>query len=511
MSKRRAAFGNLAFNLGGMVINIVGGLLFVPIYLRHIDDATYGAWLASGGVVSMLGLFESGLATVFTQKLAVALSDRDHARAAHLTGASIATASFVGIVVAGLGGLVAWFAPQAFGCPAEQMTPLRVAVGLSAVGSGLMMLAYTFGAIPQALQRTMQPGIIILIAMVTGLGGIWLGVLFGGGVAALGIGPVCTGIVMLVGYGLNNARLWREFGLPRPAFDRGTLRELWREARTLLLARISGSITSNLQAPAAALAVSAEASTILGLTSRIVSLVPLLVDRIGTAVFAGVARIAQHSVGEREAALREILTITTVLSGIGLGLALGFTQPLMTLWVGQQRFAGNLILGLLLLSAFLAMRQGAYANLLMALGVIRPAARWLAADAVLRLSFLVILAPLAGLPGIPGANILAAALVMAALARLLRTATAIPLLDLWLMGGIGFSLSLVTGLGWWLLAPAPATWPTLAWQLGACLSCMLVVVTLFDRAWRLALKHNLRAVHPVTKSFINWCAPGDLA
>lgn len=505
MSMRRAAFGNLAFSLGGMAINIVGGLLFVPFYLRHIDDATYGAWLASGGVVSMLGLFESGLATVFTQKLAVALSDRDYTRAAHLTGASIAAASVVGIVVAGLGGFVAWFAPHSFGCPSEQVTPLRVAVGLSAMGSGLMMLTYTLGAIPQALQRTVQPGIIFIIAMASGLGCIWLGLELDVGVAALGFGPLCTGLVMLVGHGLNNQRLWHEFGLPRPTIDRGVQRELWREARTLLLARVSGSVSSNLQAPAAALAVSAEASTILGLTGRIVSLVPLLTDRISTAVFAGVARIGQRSDGEREAVLREILTITTVLGGIGLGLALGFTESMMALWVGPQRFAGRVVLGLLLLSAFLTMRQGAYANLLLALGVIRPAARWLAADALLRLSLMVIMTPLVGLSGIPGASVLATAIVTLALARLLRGVSAIPLLELWLMGGAGFSLSLATGLGWWLLVPAPVTWAGLTWQLVVCASCMLSLVTLFDRPWRVALMHNVRAIHSVARSLTKWC------
>lgn len=511
MNKRRAAYSNLAFSFGGLVVNVVGGLLFVPLYLRHIDDATYGAWLASGSVVSILGLFESGLATVFTQKLAVALSANDHPRIASLTGVSVAAALVVGLVVAVLGGIVALLAPQVFGCPPDHAAALRLAVGLSAFGSGLMMIAYTLGAIPQALQRTLQPGIIILSAMATGLVGTWFGILLGGGVTALGIGPVCTGLVMLMGHGINNARLWREFGLPRPAWNRDALHELVREARMLLLARISGSVTSNLQAPAAALTLAPEASTVMGLTWRIVSLVPLFVERVGTAVFAGVARISQQEPGRRVAVLREILTITTVLGGLGLGLALVFTQPLMTLWVGPQRYAGDLILVLFLVSALLAMRQGAHANLLTALGAISSTARWMTADALMRLGFIVILAPLAGLPGIPGANILSTAIVAVALAVLLRRETAIPVSEIWQMGGGGFTVSLFIGLAWWWLVPAPETWVSLAWQLAACGVCMLVLATLFDRAWRRALNNNLRAIHPGTKLFVRGYSTDDAA
>jgi hypothetical protein len=177
--------------------------------------------------------------------------------------------------------------------------------------------------------------------MASGLATILFGLQMDWGVVALGCGPVSFGLVMLCGNALNDFGLWREFKLPRLVAKSSTVKELWRDARVLLLARTSTSIATNLQSPAAAFIVSAEASTVIGLTGRLVSLVPLLVDRLGSAAFAGVAHVAQRPVAQRESVLREIITVTTVVSGIGIGLAFCFTKPVMRLWVGEQRYAGD--------------------------------------------------------------------------------------------------------------------------------------------------------------------------
>lgn len=490
MNKRFAAFVNISFGFAGLGFNIISGLFFVPFYLRHIDDATYGAWLASGGVVAILGIAESGLSTVLTQKLASAFGEQDGKRFATLACTGAQAAVWVGLVVVLLGSIVAWFAPVMFGCPSVQVSRMRMAIFLAAVGGGAMIVAYSLGAVAQALQSTMRQGFIVLLAMASGLCVIWLGFYVGLGVVSFGCGSLCVGCVMIVGNASNNNALWRDFRLPERNFRRAALRELWADAKSLFLARVSNGVASNLQSPAAALAFSAESSAILGLNSRIISLVPMLVDRIGSAVFAGVAHLALRAPRERNEYLREILNITTVVSGIGLGLAICFSKPFITLWVGERRYAGNTILWLLAVSSFFAIRQTAYSNLLTAMGEIKAAAHWLVVDSILRTALLLLVARWLQLPGIPMANIIASGVVAIGLTLILTRSSKVPAGIIWLSGGPGFVVSLMLAMAWYMWIPVPRTWLHLIWQATTCACCMFVGTVIADSAWRSAVKRN---------------------
>ena len=56
---------------------IVNGIVMVPIYFKYMSISTYGAWLATGNVIAMLGILESGFSFVITQKMSVTLEDKD--------------------------------------------------------------------------------------------------------------------------------------------------------------------------------------------------------------------------------------------------------------------------------------------------------------------------------------------------------------------------------------------------------------------------------------------------
>lgn len=75
----------------------------VPIYFHYMSVSTYGAWLATGNVVAMLGLLESGFASVITQKLSTAIAQKDEEKFRKLAGANILTAIFLAVVIFVLG------------------------------------------------------------------------------------------------------------------------------------------------------------------------------------------------------------------------------------------------------------------------------------------------------------------------------------------------------------------------------------------------------------------------
>lgn len=96
MNKRLAAFANLVHGITTLGISIVVGLVMVPIYLRFFNAGVYGAWLASGGLIAMLALVESGLSTVVTQRLAAAIADNNSSEFAEVAGTGIFMAALIG-------------------------------------------------------------------------------------------------------------------------------------------------------------------------------------------------------------------------------------------------------------------------------------------------------------------------------------------------------------------------------------------------------------------------------
>ena len=92
MSIYKASIYNYFFNSINAIIVIINGVVMVPVYFHYMSVSTYGAWLATGNMVAMLGLLESGFSSVITQKMAAAIGSGDKERYGKLAGANIVTA-----------------------------------------------------------------------------------------------------------------------------------------------------------------------------------------------------------------------------------------------------------------------------------------------------------------------------------------------------------------------------------------------------------------------------------
>ena len=70
-------------------LNLIQGILFVPLYLHYIGSLLYGAWLATGSIISYLSLFDLGLNSVIMQKVAEADGANDLERRRSYMGSGL--------------------------------------------------------------------------------------------------------------------------------------------------------------------------------------------------------------------------------------------------------------------------------------------------------------------------------------------------------------------------------------------------------------------------------------
>jgi O-antigen/teichoic acid export membrane protein len=493
LNKRFAAFANLLFSSSQAVFTIIVGLLMVPFYLRHFNISTYGAWLASGNVIAMIALIEPGIATVATQRLSASYAANEKVRFANIFGSSLLLSVGFGIVVILVGLCLSPFIPSWLNAPSEQRHSLSMALSFSTLGAGTSFIFYTLGAATQAWQRTVAPGVIGLFALTANIVAILLGLYAGLGVVALGLGSFALSTIYILGYLVYIAVMWQRLEFPRPSASLATAREIWHEAKMLLLAKIAGTVGKYLEAPAAAFAVSTEAAAILILTGRVLNAVQMFADRVGTAVFAGMAHSFAHF---RESAdysvMKEVIVISTVISGLGIGFSLALSESIINLWVGKSAFGGLNLLLLLSLSSFISSRKDIISTLLVASGQIRRASLWLSMEALIRVLFITLLVIMFKVPGIPLAAALASLITAIGLSRVLLAIPGLPPDILYLPGIRGCVISLLMGLTYMYFATGISNWTEVALHSLLFVTAMLLA-NMLDKEWSTVLRQTVFA------------------
>lgn len=495
MNKRFAAVVNLFFGSSMALFTIITGLLMVPLYLRYFSVSVYGAWLASGNVIAMISLIEPGIATVATQKLATSYGLDDQERFAEVFGSALVLSCGFCLLILLLGLSVAPFLPGWLDVPLAQRRPLSWALACSTLGAGTSFIFYLLGAVPQAWQRTVAPGAIGLVALTTNIAAILIALYAGLGVVSLGIGPLALSLSYIACYLVYLTVVWRRIGLPRPSASFAVMKEIWLEARMLLLAKIAGTVGKYLEAPVAAFAVSNEAAAVLVLTGRVLNAVQMFADRVASSVFAGMAHV---NVAPRDGSglriVREVMVVSTIVCGLGIGFSLGFTKPIVGLWVGNKVFGGIALLSLLALASLVSSRKDLVAALLVSMGQIRDASRWLAAESLLRVIWLLVLVFPLGIAGIPLASTLASLMTLAALSLQLMRKLHLDREVLYLPGLKGCLVSLALGSCCMFLVPRQESWLHLA-LLAVPFGSLLFGLNLLDREWCAVLGKTLRAAN----------------
>lgn len=493
VNKRFAAVANLAFSSSHAIFTIVTGLLMVPVYLHHFNMATYGAWLASGNVIAMIALIEPGISTVATQRLAASYAADEKRRFANIFGSAFLLSVGFGVVVIVAGLCLAPFIPAWLNAPSDQRYSLSVALCFSTLGAGISFTFYLLGAVPQAWQRTVAPGVIGLFALTANIVAILAGLYYDLGVVALGLGSLALSSIYVLGYLVYIIVMWGRLEFPRPTASMATALEIWHEAKMLLLAKIAGTIGKYLEAPAAALAVSTEAAAVLILTGRVLNAVQMFADRVGTAVFAGMAHsFASFREGADYKVMKEVIIISTVISGLGIGFSLALSEPIINLWVGKNAFGGLNLLLLLSLSSFVSSRKDIVSTILVANGQIRQASVWLAIEALVRVLFITLLAVIFKVPGIPLAAALASLVAIVGLSRVLLAMPGLPRDMLYLPGIKGCAISILLGMTYMYFAPNISSWPELAVH-SVLFGAVMLLANMLDKEWSSVLQQTFVA------------------
>ncbi len=77
VSRKKGSLVLALSSLTILAIALIEGVVLVPVYLNFIGTSLYGAWLATGTLVTYMGLLHFGVNAVIIQKISYAVGRND--------------------------------------------------------------------------------------------------------------------------------------------------------------------------------------------------------------------------------------------------------------------------------------------------------------------------------------------------------------------------------------------------------------------------------------------------
>jgi len=444
--------------LSGVLVGIVNGFLFVPIYLEYFSEDAYGAWLASAGILLTIAIIDPGVGIVTTQRLSKIFGAGEDDKYAVETGTSLVLGFALAVVFCLCCLPLIIYGPIWFGCPAKFQRGMSVGLLFLATATGLNVFKHCIASIPYSLQRPMWPGFALVTAQISGLIGTYYFLTTGWGIVSLGIGQLITAAGLVGFYVVYVTRLWKSYSYARPTFCMSTAKEYVKTSGYMLASRLSNIAGSKLDAPIAALAVSSYGAVVFNQTSKFALLIPMVVNRVINAAFSGIGIESGKAKSRIKEIFLEINLLIVVLATCAMTTVALFTEPLILLWIKRPLYGGAVLLAVIVLAELARITRQSFGGQLMGLGLIPDVSKIQMWESPLRILFLVIFVPVFGLLGIAIASLGSLVLTSIPIMRMYQVHAQITLSDLFKILWVPLTVNAVILAGYLCYLPQPENW-----------------------------------------------------
>lgn len=394
-------------------LNIVRGLVLVPLYLHYVGEGLYGAWLASGSIVAYLGLCDCGLNSVIIQKVGEAYGAGDSPRLARYLGSGLLTVVLLSPLPALAGMVCAPHLPYLLGVSADLAQTLVAAFILASCAVSLMIVGHALGGIVCALQRQLLHGLIWIGASVIGLLLTVILLITGYGLMALAWGILIqSGLVLLV----EGAVFWR---LQKQILTGSSLAPTWggvvelmKPSVTMFMAQGGATLAGQSDNLLIGMYLGSRAVLVYDLSKRAFNLLMALRGHMISAFGPALAHFFGELRGEKAKArglAETLIHFSVVTSLVLIGGYLILDRSFVGLWVGSTFYAGDLVVILIGTYGFLSAQTLPLYQIVFGRGQFYTAALATGTEGVLRVLLLVVLLRWLGLPGAALAGVISLA------------------------------------------------------------------------------------------------------
>ena len=402
-------------------VNIVQGLVLIPLYLHYIGVHIYGLWLASGGILGMLGLMNFGIGSMLIQRIASFYGKKDLPQ----VGIYFINGMIVYIGICLLFGLVGWiislWLPDILTAIGNDSDLLQQCFQLAVVAMVLAVFNECLRSFSQALLRPIIPMIGMVVGRIVGIGvTIWM--LFDGfGLWAIPVGLLVSESLILLLNVFNTLGLFRRLNV-RVEFKKSVIKEYCKTAPVLLMATAGDTLSQEAEPLLITVFLSPEVTTAYMITRRAAD----IVFKMLSVITGSTMGTFSHLVGsDNRDNVRNIasklLFISFSLGVTGFAAYVGLNQAFVSLWVGESFALDQMVILFIALGFFAQAFGGLLKRMLYGLGDFTYTSTVIMLEGVSRIFMASALLSLLGVVGVPLAFALSCLLSILILGPRLKT------------------------------------------------------------------------------------------
>ncbi len=493
--RRHAAAWGGVFAYGTATLAVVRNLLLVPLYLRFIPLAEYGAWLATGATLVQIVITDYGLSGVLMQRASTLHGARRSADLGPLIGVGLVAAGALALALSLLSVAIFPFLPARSGLSPGAATQVADCFLLAVLANAIGIIGGTAQGFVRSIQLSVLAGSAALFGDIANIA-LTIGLLFGGfSLYALADGLVIRSVTVaavLIGYLVARYRRDLTAGFARQ----------WREVRGLFVDSWHSfvlSLAMKLQTQGNVFFVGAllgsESAAIYALTVRAHDTVLMLLSLMNTAFAPSMAHLlGSGNVARFRALLTRMIPVLVLCTALGMVVTVSMNRAFVHLWVGNRAFAGqgvSIVAAVALVTAIVG--YSGY-DALYALGQFRYIARTYVCTAIVHVLLLVGLLRF-GLWTAPLVSVISSLLWGGAFLRRTIAATQMSgeevrsvAVDLLLI--VACAVGVAVGFS---LLPQPRTWLALTITAAACAAAFLAGVLIIGARVRLIIQEEVSA------------------
>jgi len=413
LSKKKFSILTLFFNYLNKIFLIIQGVILVPIYLDHFPLEVYGAWLATGNIVGILGMLEGGMNMVYSQKLS-SLYGQNKLRDFSLIETS---GLFVTLIILfffmSIGFILAPFIPGWTRVDFIYHSDIRVAFIIASFAAGFGILKQNLGAIIGSWLEAAPNGISNIIATIFGIGAILFSLYNNMGVISIPIGSLVDGIIGSLYRSIYIFKKNKKNNFPKLNLSLKNVNNLVKDTTPITISNIGSSIVNQSQYLIIANFLNPSASAIYGITIKLFTTISAVISPIASSLFNSVA---YFDIKKDLKKIKNIFNQTLVLHGsisiVTFGSILASNKIFISLWVGSDKYGGDLLTVLSFFAFFFSYRFSFINTFFLALGFVKKNAISNVLEISLRMLLIIILIKYLGYLSFPIAQIISTIVVM---------------------------------------------------------------------------------------------------
>lgn len=340
-SRKRAT---VLLALGGYVntgILVAQGLILIPLYLHFVGAHLYGLWLASGGILGMLGVLNFGVGTMLVQRIANAYGQQDLPKAGAYFVNGMLVYLFIVFVFTIAGLLSSFFLPAVLKVSEENNVQLRGCFQLAVLAAAMGMLNECLRSFSQALLRPVFSMVAIAMSRILGIATTVMFLFGGTGLWALPVGSLVAEALIFIASLAQTVVLFRSLHA-RVVIDSAIIKEYLQVGGTMFLAILGSTLSRESDPLLITLLLRPELTTAYMLTRRAADIVSQMLAVVYGATHSAFSHLVGHGNKEKTAGVATSLLVMAFVCGlVGFVTYVVMNHSFVTLWVGESFALGQ--------------------------------------------------------------------------------------------------------------------------------------------------------------------------